>query len=87
MSSLLIINGHVQTMDDKSTTGEAIFIEGNTIQAVGSNIQMSKLQREDTRVISANGGTIMPGFIDSHVHLFPGSDGLNKLNLMTSRYI
>ena len=24
----------------------------------------------------------MPGFIDSHVHLFPGSDGLNKPNLM-----
>ena len=83
MSSLLIINGHVQTMDDKSTTAEAIFIEGNTIQAVGSNIQMLKLQKEDTQVISANGGTIMPGFIDSHVHLFPGSDGLNKLNLMT----
>ena len=82
-SSLLIINGHVQTMDDKSTTAEAIFIEGNTIQAVGSNIQMLKLQKEDTQVISANGGTIMPGFIDSHVHLFPGSDGLNKLNLMT----
>jgi len=81
-SSLLIINGHVQTMDDKSSTAEAIFIEGNIIQAVGSNTQMSKLQREDTRVISANGGTIMPGFIDSHVHLFPGSDGLNKLNLM-----
>ena len=76
-SSLLIINGHVQTMDDKSSTAEAIFIEGNIIQAVGSNTQMSKLQREDTRVISANGGTIMPGFIDSHVHLFPGSDGLN----------
>jgi len=82
-SSLLIINGHVQTMDDKSTMAEAIFIEGNTIQAVGSNIQMLKLQKEDTQVISANGGTIMPGFIDSHVHLFPGSDGLNKLNLMT----
>ena len=36
-SSLLIINGHVQTMDDKSSTAEAIFIEGNIIQAVGSN--------------------------------------------------
>ena len=24
----------------------------------------------------------MPGFIDSHVHLFPGADGLNKLDLM-----
>ena len=78
-SSLIIINGNVQTMDEKPTTAEAIFINGNTIQAVGSNEQILKLKKMDSQVISANGGTIMPGFIDSHVHLFSGSDGLNKL--------
>lgn len=82
-SSLIIINGHVQTLDDKLTTAEAIFIDGNTIQEVGSNERILKLQEKNTQVISANGGTIMPGFIDSHVHLFPGSDGLNKLDLMS----
>ena len=82
-SSLIIINGNVQTMDEKPTTAEAIFINGNTIQAVGSNEQILKLKKMDSQVISANGGTIMPGFIDSHVHLFPGSDGLNKLDLMS----
>ena len=70
-------------MDEKPTTAEAIFINGNTIQAVGSNEQILKLKKMDSQVISANGGTIMPGFIDSHVHLFPGSDGLNKLDLMS----
>ena len=80
--TIIIINGHVQTLDEQSSTAEAIFIKNNKIYEVGSESEILKLKEENTKVISANGGTIMPGFIDSHVHLFPGSDGLNKLDLM-----
>ena len=79
--SIMIINGHVQTLDEQSSTAEAIFIKNNKIYKVGSESEILKLKEDSTKVISANGGTIMPGFIDSHVHLFPGSDGLNKLDL------
>ena len=34
-----------------------------------------------TRVIDAKGGTVLPGFIDSHVHLFIGSAELDMLDL------
>ena len=80
--TIIIINGHVQTLDEQSSTAEAIFIKNNKIHKVGSESEILKLKEENTKVISANGGTIMPGFIDSHVHLFPGADGLNKLDLM-----
>ena len=80
--TIIIINGHVQTLDEQSSTAEAIFIKNNKIYEVGSESEILKLKEENTKVISANGGTIMPGFIDSHVHLFPGADGLNKLDLM-----
>ena len=80
--TIIIINGHVQTLDEQSSTAEALFIKNNKIHKVGSESEILKLKEENTKVISANGGTIMPGFIDSHVHLFPGSDGLNKLDLM-----
>ena len=81
--TIIIINGHVQTLDEQSSTAEAIFIKNNKIYEVGSESEILKLKEENTKVISANGGTIMPGFIDSHVHLFPGADGLNKLDLMS----
>ena len=80
--TIIIINGHVQTLDEQSSTAEALFIKNNKIHKVGSESEILKLKEENTKVISANGGTIMPGFIDSHVHLFPGADGLNKLDLM-----
>ena len=80
--TIIIINGHVQTLDEQSSTAEAIFIKNNKIHKVGSESEILNLKEENTKVISANGGTIMPGFIDSHVHLFPGADGLNKLDLM-----
>jgi|TARA_B100001094_G_scaffold330188_1_gene394797 predicted amidohydrolase YtcJ len=82
VETIIIINGHVQTLDEQSSTAEAIFIKNNKIHKVGSESEILKLKEENTKVISANGGTIMPGFIDSHVHLFPGADGLNKLDLM-----
>ncbi|MBL6856465.1 MAG: amidohydrolase [Rhodobacteraceae bacterium] len=80
--TIIIINGHVQILDEQSSTAEAIFIKNNKIFKVGSESEILKLKEENTKVISANGGTIMPGFIDSHVHLFPGADGLTKLDLM-----
>ena len=82
VETIIIINGHVQTLDEQSSTAEALFIKNNKIHKVGSESEILKLKEENTKVISANGGTIMPGFIDSHVHLFPGADGLNKLDLM-----
>ena len=51
------------------------------ITAVGPNAAMRDLAGPDTHVIDAQGGTVMPGFIDSHVHLFGGSVELTCLDL------
>jgi len=82
MTSIIIIDGNILTMDERNTSFEAIFIKNNKIHSLGSNKEILKNRDNNTKVISASGGTVLPGFIDSHVHLFPGSSYLNKLNLM-----
>ena len=81
-SSLIIIDGNILSMDEFGSTFEALHIKSNKINCLGTNKEILKNKDSNTVVISARGGTVLPGFIDSHVHLFPGSSYLNKLNLM-----
>jgi dihydropyrimidinase len=60
--SLLIKNGRIITADADFTAD--IYVDGETIQAIGSNLGM-KADRE----IDASGKLVFPGGIDPHVHL------------------
>ena len=68
-------------MDEERPNAEAIHIIGNIIHGVGSNKEILANKNKKTQIISVEGRTIMPGFIDSHVHIFPGSVSLEGLNL------
>lgn len=78
MPDIVILNGRVITFDGPDV--EALAITGGTITAVGSNAEIRDIAGT-ARVIDAQGGTVLPGFIDSHVHLFGGSAELDFLNL------
>ncbi|MBL7996780.1 dihydropyrimidinase [bacterium] len=60
--SLLIKNGRVITVSDDHVAD--IFVEGETISAIGKNLNMKADQ-----VIDAGGKLVFPGGIDPHVHL------------------
>jgi dihydropyrimidinase len=60
--SLLIKNGRIITADADFTAD--IYVEGETIQAIGKNLGM----KADTE-IDASGKLVFPGGIDPHVHL------------------
>ncbi|KAB2880598.1 dihydropyrimidinase [bacterium] len=60
--SLLIKNGRVITVADNHVAD--IFVEGDTISAIGKNLNMKADQ-----VIDAAGKLVFPGGIDPHVHL------------------
>ena len=40
---------------------------------------MREFHGPGTRVVDAAGGTVLPGFIESHMHLFGGSAELDQL--------
>ncbi|MBL0372286.1 amidohydrolase [Rhizobium sp. KVB221] len=78
---LIILNGKAITFDPEQPRAQAVAISGNKIVAVGGSSDMRALATEDTRIIDAMGATILPGFIDSHVHLFAGAAELGYLDL------
>jgi len=78
MPDIVILNGRVITFDGPDA--EALAIENGVITAVGSTAEIRELAGQ-ARIIDAQGCTVLPGFIDSHVHLFGGSVELDFLNL------
>lgn len=82
---LIILNGALCTFDPATPDAQALAVQGNTIAAVGGNDDIRALAGPTTQVLDARGGTVLPGFIDSHVHLFGGSAELDMLDLMGVR--
>lgn len=80
-ADIIIENGRLITFDPARPAAEAIALGGGVILAVGAAADMAGLRGPATRVIDAGGGTVLPGFIDSHVHLFMGAAELDMLNL------
>ena len=78
---LIILNGSLLTFDDATPKASALAIQGGIIVAVGNTDDIRTLAGNGTKIIDAAGGTVMPGFIDSHVHLFGGAAELGMLDL------
>ncbi|CAH0159441.1 N-substituted formamide deformylase [Peribacillus sp. Bi96] len=76
-ANIVFINGEVITVDQKNSVAEAIAINGNRISAVGTNQEIKVLIGEETKVMDLQGKSILPGFIDSHIHLI--LYGVNQL--------
>ncbi len=81
MQADLIVSGaRVLTMDVANPTAEAVAVGGGRILAVGDRLAIAALAGPGTRVIDAAGRTLLPGFVESHMHLFGGAE-LNHLQL------
>jgi predicted amidohydrolase YtcJ len=65
---MVVVNAKVLTVDARNTQAEAIAIRGNTITAVGTTAAIRQMAGPQTRVVDAGGRTVVPGFIESHVH-------------------
>ena len=66
--SLAIVDATIWTGDPQRPLVEAIAVSGNRIAALGSSEGVRALAADDV-VIDANGASVVPGFIDAHVHL------------------
>jgi len=80
-ADLIVINGHVLTMDDDNPTAEAVAVKDGTIIAIGGRASIEELKGPVTKVIDAKGGSVIPGFIEAHMHLFSGGAELAHLQL------
>src|SRR4030088_3676848 len=65
----ILVNGKVVTLDAKSSVVQGIAIRDGKILDVGSNEEIRKRAGERTRIIDVGGRTVIPGLMDSHIHM------------------
>jgi hypothetical protein len=68
-------------MDATGTVAEAVAVRGGAIMQVGTTAAIRALAGPATRVLDAAGGTVAPGFNDSHLHFLEGALGLGDADL------
>ena len=68
-ADLVLLNGKIITVDGDFTIAEAVAVRDGRIMAVGSNEEVKRYIAEETEVIDLEGKTVLPGLIDSHIHL------------------
>ena len=81
-ADLIITNGTVLTMDPARPRAEAVAVASGRILAVGGADEIAALAGPGTQRIDAGGASVLPGFIESHLHLFMGGAELAHLQLL-----
>ncbi len=81
-ADLVLINGHIVTVDDGNPTAQAIAIKEGKILALGSDADIDEFLGSQTEVIDLEGQTAIPGFIEGHAHFNGVGRALLQLNLM-----
>jgi len=75
----IFYNGKVHTMAGRTVS--ALAVQGERIAMVGSDEAVLALADEHTRRIDLRGRCVLPGFVDTHMHLLMVGEGLQQLDL------
>jgi predicted amidohydrolase YtcJ len=80
-ADLILINGKIITMDNFNSVCEAIAIEKSYIAKIGTNHEVLQEAGNRTRIIDLRGKTVIPGLIDTHIHVADFGRFLNWMEL------
>lgn len=69
-------NGKIYTVDEQCPWAEAFCVEDGKITLVGTEAEVRSKAGKDAEYIDLNGNTVLPGFIDSHMHVLQGAEEL-----------
>ncbi|TCU57186.1 hypothetical protein EDF58_10524 [Novosphingobium sp. PhB57] len=75
MTDTIIVNAKVTTLDRENPQAEAVVIRDGKFLTVGSEQEAREAAAPGAAVIDAKGRRLIPGLIDSHMHIIRG--GLN----------
>jgi predicted amidohydrolase YtcJ len=66
-ADLVVHNARILTLDDAASIGSVLVVsEGRVVEVGGDELAASY---EATEIVDAGGRSLMPGFIDSHIHV------------------
>lgn len=74
---LLLVNGHILTVDAAFSTAEAMAVRAGRITAVGTTAAIRPTAGPATQVVDLHGRTLIPGLMDNHLHAAGGGPGVD----------
>lgn len=80
-ADMIVTGAKVLTMDAHRPRAEAVALIAGKIIAVGSAAEVAALAGPTTVVIDAKGRSLLPGFVESHLHVGLGGSELQQLQL------
>lgn len=83
----IFFNGNIRTMDRGIKKAQAVGVKNGIIIRVGSDQTVLKLKTKETNLVDLKGHLLLPGFIDSHMHLLSYGYSLEKVDLGSSTSI
>jgi hypothetical protein len=78
-ADLIFVNGNIITMSEENSNANSIVVKDGYIEFVGDYENAKLWKSDDTEVIDLEEKTMLPGFIESHIH--PTLYGMNLLEL------
>ena len=80
-ADLVIKNAQIFTASQNIGKAEAVAVKDGRFLAVGTNDEIQRYIGPDSTIIDALGKSILPGFIDSHIHISSGTAYVQGLDL------
>jgi predicted amidohydrolase YtcJ len=71
----VLLGGNLITVDDRCARAEAVAISQGKFIRVGTDEAVKELVGKETQVIDLQGKTVVPGFIDAHLHVLSSGIG------------
>ena len=81
----IFFNGCIRTLDDQDTVAEAVGIKDGRIAFVGSNRDAEAISCKDRTDLQ--GRLLLPGFVDSHMHMLNYAYVENSVKLFDCRSV
>jgi len=81
MAEMILLNGHIWTLNPEKPEAEALAIVQNKIIKVGQNSELKRMAGPQSKIIDLKGAFVLPGFIDSHTHFLNGGLSLRSVQL------
>lgn len=84
-AELVIKNAEIYTVDAARSWAQALAVRGERLVYVGTNLGVKAFIGPKTQTVDLGGRLLLPGFHDSHVHLFLGGVSLGRCILNEAR--
>ena len=81
---VVFVNGLVRTLDPANPTAEAVLVRDGRVVLAGGQADV-RGQASGAREIDLGGGTLLPGFIESHNHFMDAGQAFAQVDCRGDR--